>query len=462
MAELIVIDPMTRISGFLEIRAQVEQNTIIDTAIQGLLYRGFETMLRGRPPLDAIYFTERICGICSAAHSYASALALEDALHIYATANDTYLREIIHGFEFVQNHLRHFYIMNLPNYVKITSLPLVGNQKYNDYRLPDEVNRRLEEHYIAGIEYSRLAHEGQAVLGGKAPHNHGIFAGGVTADITAYKLEKIRNTIQRLLAFVSTAMQEDIDTIAEYYPDYFEKGISYPNFMSYGVFHHEEPEINFLSPGILVNGTAYELQRDKISEQIRYAWYQDVDSIDTVDLNKPDAYSFIKAPRYDGLPMETGPLARMLISGRYQGGHSCMDRNIARMLETELILNIMEHLTDRIELIPDSQRAFQIPISAEGSGFIDTTRGSLAHFISIKDKVIDHYNIITPSNWNLSPKDEQGNPGVIERALIKTIIEDMENPVEIGRIVRSFDPCVSCATHLLGRDKKDTVVEVSL
>lgn len=137
-----------------------------------------------------------------------------------------------------------------------------------------------------------------------------------------------------------------------------------------------------------------------------------------------------------------------------------MDRIVARMLETEKILTIMKNLNDRLELIPNNQKVIDIPDSAEGSGFIDTTRGALAHFTYIKNKLIDHYNIITPSNWNLSPKDDNGVPGAIEKALIGTIIQDLNSPVEIGRIVRSFDPCVSCATHLFTRNGESKIVEV--
>lgn len=450
MSEIIRIDPVTRISGFLEIGVEVEDNIIINAEAQGLLYRGFETMLVGRAPLDAIYFTERICGICSAAHSIASALALEDALKIEVSNNDIYLREIIHGFEYIQNHLRHFYLLMMPNYAKITSLPVVNDQPYTDFRLPPEVNAVVEEHYVASIEYSRLAHEAQAVLGGKAPHNHGNFIGGVTVSINAYQLEKIKSILRPILTFVSSSMREDADILAFYYPDYFEKGISYPNFMSYGVFDHQEPEISYVNPGILVDGARYPLQMERFTEQVQYAWFKSTQgAVDVVDLKKADAYTFIKAPRYEGLPMEVGPLARMLISGNYTGGHSCMDRNIARMLETEKILHILSNLVDKIELFPNNQGVYDMPASAQGVGLVDTTRGALGHWISIKEGVIEHYNIITPSAWNLSPKDSSGVPGVVERALIGTAINDIKNPVEIGRIVRSYDPCVSCATHMI-------------
>lgn len=461
MGKIITIDPITRISGFLEIKAEVEKNTIIKANASGLLFRGFEKMLQGRYPLDAIYFTERICGICSTAHAMASALALEDALKITVSLNDSYIRDIMHGFEFVQNHLRHFYLLSIPSYVKISSIKLVEEQQYSDYRLPVRINNKIEEHYVKSIELSRLAHEGLALLGGKAPHNHGIFVGGVTVNIDAYKLEKVKSIIKNIKSFVETMMIEDVGVISKYYNDYFKKGQSYPYFMTYGVFNkYDDPDITYVKAGIMKDWIKYSLDSNKITEEIHHSWYKKDNSSEEVDLSKSDAYSFIKAPRYSNLPMEVGPLARLIISGEYSNVSSCIDRNIARVLETAKILKVMENLVQRIELKENNQKIYDIPDKAYGAGLIDTTRGALGHWIEIDNKVIKHYNIITPTVWNLSPKDDSNNPGTIERSLIGSIINNIKEPIEIGRIVRSFDPCVSCATHLIsGKDNTD-IVEV--
>ncbi|WP_291630426.1 nickel-dependent hydrogenase large subunit [Clostridium sp.] len=461
MGKRITIDPVTRISGFLDVRAEVKEDIIVQATASGLLFRGFEKMLKGRPALDAIYFTERICGICSTAHSMASTLALEDALKIQVTLNDSYIRDIMHGFEFIQNHLRHFYLMSIPSYARISSVKLVENNQYKDFRLPKEINDVIEKHYIKSIEFSRLAHEGLAVLGGKAPHNHGIFVGGVTVNIDAYKLEKVKSIIKKINEFVSNEMIEDVETIAKYYSDYFKKGISYPNFMSFGVFDkYAEADITYVKPGVIKDNIRYELDPNKITEQIQYSWYKQDQNLEEVDLSKVDAYTFVKTPRYDGLPMEVGPLARLIVSGEYTGGHSSMDRNIARVLETKKILNILGNLAERVELKPNNQKIYQVPDKAYGVGLIDTTRGALGHWIEIENQLIKHYNIITPTVWNLSPKDELNNPGPIERALIGCKINNINEPVEIGRVVRSYDPCVSCATHLIGSEGDIKIVEV--
>lgn len=465
MGNTIKIDPITRISGFLETRVEVEENTIVNAETSGLLFRGFEKMLRSRQPLDAIYFTERICGICSTAHALASTAALENALKVEVSVNDLYIRDLMHGFELMQNHLRHFYNLTIPSYVKMPDIKPLYSEQYSDYRLPEKINKKISEHYIASIQHSRLAHEGLSVLGGKAPHAHGIFVGGVTANIDAYKLSKVKAIIYILKQFINDYMIEDVYTISRYYSDYLQKGKAYGNFMSYGLFDkYIDPEISYVKSSVLINGQRSNLDSNKITENILNSWYisdketekPTEDTEDSISLSKKGAYSFIKSPNYDGYPMEVGPLARLILSGEYNGGSSCMDRNIARVLETKKIINIMENLAERVQLVPNNQKIYNIPDQAFGVGLVDTTRGALGHWVKIENKLIKYYNIITPTVWNMGSKDESGRAGVGEKSLIGTKINNIKEPVEVGRIIRSFDPCVSCATHLIS-DKYDPV-----
>ncbi|MHC1722233.1 MAG: nickel-dependent hydrogenase large subunit [Aminipila sp.] len=456
MGDKIIINPMTRISGFLEIEVEVERNEIIDAKSSGMIFRGFEKMLKGRPPADAIYFTERICGICSTAHATASTLALENILDITPNNNDTMIRNFMHGCEFIQNHLRHFYQYTLPDYVYGPEIQPLYSANHHDYRLPNKLNIQLSEHYIESIENSRLAHEMLAILGGKAPHNHGIFIGGITVNIDQSKLIELKAILDKIKTFVENKTLIDVYIISEYYQDYYKMGIGYPNLMSYGVFDNFlNKDIFYLSSQVILNGRRQQLQTEKITENVERAWYESasvehrpVDITMNVDTKKQDAYSWVKAPRYDGNPMEVGPLARMYLSGNYTRGISAMDRTIARVLELDKIINIMENLLELIMLQPAQQSRYELPNKAQGKGLIDTTRGSLGHWMAIENQGISNYEIISPSTWNLSPSDVNGLKGVAEKALIGTKIEDVKNPIEIGRIIRSFDPCLSCATHV--------------
>jgi hydrogenase large subunit len=97
------------------------------------------------------------------------------------------------------------------------------------------------------------------------------------------------------------------------------------------------------------------------------------------------------------------------------------------------------------------QKEYAVPQSAFGAGLTDTTRGALGHWVKIENGVIAQYQIITPSTWNLSTRGRDMLPGPCEKALIGTKIYNTDNPVEIGRVIRTFDPCVSCATHIYSK-----------
>jgi len=191
-----------------------------------------------------------------------------------------------------------------------------------------------------------------------------------------------------------------------------------------------------------------------------------------------DKYSWLKAPRYDGEPMEVGPLARMLVA--YASGHpdvtagvteilstlnvgaealfSTLGRIAARALETKLLAGRMSSwLSDLEANIGTGDLAIADvshwdpstwPDEALGFGMEEAPRGSLGHWIVIKDRVISNYQLVVPSTWNGSPRDGDGRRGAWEEALIGTPVADATKPVEILRTVHSFDPCMACAVHV--------------
>lgn len=468
MTKKIVINPVTRISGFMEIEAIIENNKIIDAKTEGLLFRGFEKMLNGRHPFDAVYFTQRICGICSTAHSMASTLALEDVMNIIPTQQGRYLRDIIHGCEFLQNHLRHFFQYTIPDYVRLPENYPLFETNHNDFRLPKEKNDRIVKHYFEALDLSRNAHQMLAVLGGKVPHNHGVFIGGITTQATTDKIIKIKSILSSIHEFIVEKMIPDVYTIAEYYVDYYHNGCGYGNLLSYGCFNdYKDLGTLYVNPLVYSDGNIRPFNADRITEEIEYSWYSDkkqsikpLEAIPEENMDKPDAYSWVKAPRYEDIPFETGPLARQWLSGQYRNGISTMDRTIARVLEVKKISEVMTTLLDN--LIPNTsvQQEYKVPDTAEGAGLIDTTRGALGHWLKIENSVISFYQIITPSSWNISTRSSNILKGTAEKALIGTAIQDTENPVELGRIIRSFDPCISCATHVYSHGKRIKTIKV--
>ena len=463
MTKRIIINPVTRISGFLEIDAEIENNIVVDVKTEGLLFRGFEKMLSGRNPFDAIYFTQRICGICSTAHSVASALALEDALNIVPSEQGKYLRDIIHGCEFLQNHIRHFYQYTIPDFIKMPeNYPLLA-AGHNDFRLPKEKNDLIVQHYFESLDMSRGAHQMLAVLGGKTPHNHGVFIGGITTQATTDKIIKLKSILHTISCFINDKMIPDVYAIAQFYNEYYYIGRGYGNLLSYGCFDkYRDLGTLYVNPLVYTNGKTSAFNPSGITEQIDYSWYVDnlnaYKPLETVpepdaDMNKAKAYSWVKAPRYNDKSFEVGPLARQWLSGEYRNGISTMDRTIARVLEAKKITKIINTLLEKLIPGVSVQQEYHLPENAVGVGLIDTTRGALGHWLKINNSLISFYQVITPSVWNLSTRGNNNLRGTAEEALINTPIQDLENPVELGRIIRSFDPCVSCATHAYSRGR---------
>ena len=128
---------------------------------------------------------------------------------------------------------------------------------------------------------------------------------------------------------------------------------------------------------------------------------------------------------------------------------SVLGRHLARALETRIVANAMMGWLG--ELKPGEPVAMELTIPDEGSGvgMTDAPRGALGHWIQIRDKVIERYQLVVPTTWNASPRDAGGTPGPIEQALIGTKIKDQDNPFEIVRIIRSFDPCLACSVHVM-------------
>jgi hydrogenase large subunit len=455
MAERIVINPLTRISGFMEAQADIQDNVVTDAKTEGILFRGFEQMLKGRHPFDAVYYTQRICGICSTAHSVASTLALENALGIAVTEQGKYLRDIMHGCEYLQNHIRHFYQFTIPDYVRLPEKLQLFETTNSDFRLPVQESDRIIKNYFESLEASRDAHQMLAVLGGKIPHNHGVFPGGASSEATAAKIIKMKSLLQKITDFINNKMIPDVCSIARYYNDYYKMGGGYGNFLSYGVFNgYKDLGTLYVDPLTFTDGNISAFDQNNITENIDYSWYKDRlstytpnQTIPEPDPQKESGYSWIRAARYRGLAYEVGPLARQWLSGEYRNGVSAMDRTIARVLEAKKVAEIVGILLDNLIPGTDVQKIYEVPDSAEGSGLVDTTRGALGHWLKIENRVISFYQIITPTVWNMSTQTKNLK-GTGEQALIGTRIRDINNPVELGIILRSFDPCISCGAHV--------------
>ncbi len=481
MVTKIKIDPITRIEGHLAIEAVIDDGVVKEAKSAGTLFRGFEIILQGRDPRDANRLTQRICGVCPTAHATASAFCIDDAFGLTDKIPDNakLIRALIFGSNFLQSHILHFYHLAALDYVDATSVvgdlaPFVPRYE-GDYRVSGEANAELVNHYLKALDIRRKCQEMLSIFGGKMPHNVGIVPGGVTEKPTEDKITNFLWRLNEIRDFVDNSYIPDVIAVAKAYSDYFEIGKGCKRLLSYGGF--DLPTGELFKAGVISPDLQSEVfVKENITEDVKHSWYADSDSGKNPaqgqtkpQLKKKDAYSFLKSPRYGGKVCEVGPLARMVsnyvqgdgktkelvdsLLGQFDAGvdvlFSVLGRHAARALEAKLIADAMVDWLQALK--PDEPTIVESPIPemGEGAGLTEAPRGSVGHWMTVKDKKIDRYQVIAPTAWNASPKDDKGQPGAVEQAIIGTKVKDKDNPFELVRIVRAFDPCLACSVHLL-------------
>lgn len=452
----ISIDPVTRLEGHLKIEVTVDGRQVTDAHAVGTLYRGFEPILAGRDPRDAVFLTQRICGVCPVSHATAAALALDDVTGVAVPRNGRLLRNLILGGNYLQSHIIHFYQLSLPDYVQGPDIAPFTPRYNGDFRLNKETSDRLMGHYFKALDIRRKCHEMVAQFSGKMPHQASIIAGGVTQNATKERIAAYRKLLAEVAAFINNEYQEDVGVIAAAYNEYFKLGRGPANFLVYGAFPLDDAGREFLfTPGAYINGKLVALDKEKITEDVSHAWYTSAgdgkpsDAVTQAQYDKAGAYSWVKAPRYDGTVCEVGPLARMWTSGRYTNGVSVMDRIVARMLEAKLVARTLPTWLDELEIGAPCEAAVEIPCMGVGVGLTEAPRGALGHWVVINNHRIERYQAVVPTTWNASPRDKAGQPGPLETALIGLPVLDADNPLDVVRTVHSFDPCLACAVHVI-------------
>lgn len=462
----VAIDPVTRIEGHLKVEVEVKDGVVVDARCSGGMFRGFEMILKGRDPRDASQIVQRICGVCPTAHATASSLALDDAFGVTLTTNGRIARNLILGANYLQSHILHFYHLAALDYVNGPDVaPFIPRYKKNDIRVDKATNDVGVGQYLEALEIRKICHEMVALLGGRMPHVQGIVVGGTTEIPSREKLNEYAKRFKVVRKFVEEKYLPLVYLLAGPYGDLLKTGGGHKNLISFGVFPMNDGGDTLLKPGAYTDGKDSKLDPALIKEYVKYSWFAD----STTGLNptkgmtvptpdKAGAYSFIKAPRYNGKPHEGGPLARMWMTNPElsktgqdalgvkklrdigDAAFSILGRHVARAEETLLVARAVEQWLD--EAVPGAETFVPAPIpeSAEGLGLSEAPRGALLHYVNIKDSVIYNYQVTSATIWNANPMDDMGQRGPIEQALIGVPVPDPENPVNVGRLIRSFDP----------------------
>ena len=467
MQVIAAIDPVTRVEGHLKVEVTIDAvngiQQVVDAKASGTLFRGFERILVGRHPWDAQHITQRICGVCPVAHGMTAVLALDSAAMVTPPTNGRLLRNLVNAANFIDSHILHFYHLAALDYIQGPAM-MPWQPAWNvDMRIDPNTTQTLINHYVKGLEIRRKAHEMGAVFGGKLPASPAYVPGGFTEVPTATQIAKFRAYLNEVIPFIATVYLPDVNALGAAYSDYFKIGRGTANLLSYGVFEMDATgNTKLLRRGRVVNGSTIvqTVSTSAITEQVTYSWYAD----STNNLNpasgvtnpvypKGNAYSWLKAPRYGGLPYEVGPLARMWATGDYRRGVSVMDRHVARAGEALKIAVACQTWLNQIQLGQPVFAQNSVPVSATAVGLSEAPRGALGHWLQIANSRISRYQIVTPTCWNCSPRDAAGKRGPVEQALIGTPVRDAKQPIEVLRVIHSFDPCLDCAVHVMRPDE---------
>jgi hydrogenase large subunit len=484
----VVVGPFNRVEGDLEVALEVEGGAVRSAQVSSPLYRGFETILEGKPALDALVIVPRVCGICSVAQSAAAARALADAARLAPAPNGVRAGNVVQAAENLADHLTHFYLFFMPDFAR----PAYAARPWYAAVLKRFQAMRGSAAAEVLAARGRLL-EVMGLLAGKWPHTLALQPGGTSRPVDRAErsqltlvLRTFRRFLERTLfgdALESVAALDSGRALSAWAarpgPAAADAGLFLraaqdlalerlgrggDAFLSYGAY--PAPEGGFLFGGGVFDrqdgqaGDVRPLDTGAIREDVRHAWLagaaprhpRDGETVPAPD--KEGAYTRCKAPRLAGRAMEVGALARQLVAGHplardlaASGGGNVLSRVVARLLELALVVPAMERWADELEAGAPFCARWEAPGDAAGVGLTEAARGALGHWVTLRGGRIERYQIVSPTTWNFSPRDDAGAPGPLERALVGAPAGEGEAGVAVQHVVRSFDPCMVCTVH---------------
>ncbi len=559
MSKRITVDPITRIEGHLRIDVEVDGGRVRNAWSSGQMFRGIETILKGRDPRDAWLFVQRFCGVCTTVHAMASVRCVENALNMEIPLNAQYIRNIIIAAHAMHDHIVHFYHLSALDWIDVVSAlkadPVKanalaeslsewpGNSKkklaavqervkgfveagqlgifQNGYwghpamKAPPEVNLLAVSHYLEALDAQRNINKVVAILGSKTPNIQNLAVGGVAnainldneATLNMEKLFRVKTELDNVQNFIKQVYFPDVCAVAAIYADWTQYGAGVKNYLSAPDLPLDTKGTQFAFPGgVIMNGDLASVKeiktfgdqflKDAVTESAAHAWYEghgthhpfEGESNPKYTEWKDDgAYSWVKAPRFNGAPMQVGPLAQVMVGNalgheptkkytaaalstissiaKAQVGvgalHSTIGRHGARCIRAAVMSDLAQEQWSLLvnNIGKGDTSSFNPPTfpsgEQKGYGFHEAPRGLLSHWIVIRDGKIHNYQAVVPSTWNAGPRDEKGQIGPYEASLIGNPIANPEQPLEVLRTVHSFDPCLACAIHTFDPDGRE-------
>jgi Ni,Fe-hydrogenase I large subunit len=489
----LILGPFNRVEGDLEVQLEVHDGRVREARVNAPMYRGFENMLTGRDPMDALTIVPRICGICSVSQSVAAAKALADAAGVTPPPNGQLAINLMLACENLADHLTHFYVFFMADFTR----PVYAGRSWFA-----QARKRFAATGDAGGsgEGSRALLAARArwfalmgTLGGKWPHTGSVLPGGSSRALEPNEALRMRAKVREMRQFLeSNLFGTSLETFTELHTlSALQAWQSQASGSDLALFLDiaDDAQLNSMGPGPgrflsygayagVGGGNAFEqgiwsaetatrstLDASQITEDPRHAWLADeqgalhpVQGVTQPLPDKPGAYTWNKAPRLNGQVMETGAIARQLVDGQAlvraaveKHGASVGTRVLARLMEVARIIPLMEMWLGQLQTREPFHTAYRMPANTQGVGLSEAARGALGHWLRIEHGKLSSYQIVAPTSWNFSPRDKLGLPGALESALVGTAVgqdgEAAGESVAVQHIVRSFDPCMVCTVH---------------
>ena len=557
------LEPVTRVAGALAFHTtlDLEQGLVADAYSSATQFRGYELILKGRRPLEAIDISSRACGVCGGVHSTCAAMALEMTFGAAPPRLAVIARNVAEAAELLYDHCLHLFLLAGPDYSEVMvrrtnpslwqraeTAPAPGATLHGMATIGEimtGLNPLQGRLYREALEVTRSGRQIISLLYGKYPHPSTVVPAGLSTALDRDVVNQLLGRVLELSDYVKRvpALWADLmDFFLEADPRYADVGARRANLIGTGIW--DDPAAydasyahaddwgrrRMSSPGAVVDG---ELRTTRLSqvnlgieEFVDHSFYENWTS-GSASAHAPDGspispfhpwnketiprptgrswkerYSWSTAPRWDRLPMESGPLARHWITAaaglvqtqfirsgggrlevwvpkrelpettvewRVPGVVNAFERNRARAAHVPYCLMVAySSLLLAFDLLGSGETEMSSPFEVAdgvGVGFWEAGRGILTHYCKVEDGRLANYQILTPSTWMASPRDPWGAPGPYEEAVINTpLLEERDAPgldpgdgngfvgIDILRAIRSFDPCLPCAVHLHSGD----------
>ena len=481
-ARRLVVGPFNRVEGDLEVRLEIAGDHVEAAYVGSPLFRGFEAILQGRDPRDALVIAPRICGICSVSQSHAAARALASLSGLVPPENGRIATNLMVATENVADHLTHFHVFFMPDFARAI---------YADRPWFPTTETRFKAARGASVRRALEARTALlhvlGLLAGKWPHTLSLQPGGVTRGVDARDKVRLSATLATVRRFLEESLYGaplervanlaevgDLDRWRSQGPDgdfrlFLEiaadlgldrLGRAGDRFLSYGAYPGIERPL--YAAGVFEGGERTSVDLETVSEDHTNARMHDrlrplhpFEGTTAPDGTDETGYTWCKAPGLGGRPAETGALARQVVDGHplardlvARHGGTVYTRVIGRLLEIARTIGAMEEWVRALQ--PGEPWCHQalLPAAGRAVGLTEAARGALGHWVVMEGGRIARYQIIAPTTWNFSPRDAAGVPGPLETALVGAPVRPGETtPVAVQHIVRSFDPCMVCTVH---------------